>query len=256
MKGFPSRERRRKLDYLYDGTFDGFLTCVYRHYYTEKAEGIYVSDVYQENILRKSQYCETNMMLADKVYIAIEKAFSAYDVRRIYRVFLSSVKDREMIILNYLRLGFSAKKDISGFHGNPVVSAFSNADSKVAREIDKMLGLLRFEYLRTGAAYAPCEPEHDIIELIAEHFSDRFRGESFIIHDKGRNKAVVSLKGRWAVCEFDDFRREQLAEDEMMYQNLWKKYFDSIAIEQRRNERCQKNMMPVKYWKNLTEMKF
>ena len=58
------------------------------------------------------------------------------------------------------------------------------------------------------------------------------------------------------MCEFDDFRREQLAEDEMMYQNLWKKYFDSIAIEQRRNERCQKNMMPVKYWKNLTEMKF
>lgn len=244
------------MDYLYDGTFDGFLTCVYRHYYTEKAEGIYVYDEYQGNILRKSQYCETDLMLADKVFTAIEKHFSAYDVRRIYRVFHSSVQEREMIILNYLRMGFSAKRDISGFHGNPVVNAFQSVDSKVAREIDKMLGLLRFEYLKTGAAYAPCEPEHDMIELVADHFSDRFRGESFIIHDRRRNKAVVSLKGRWTVCEFDDFSREQLAEDEIMYQKLWRKYFDSIAIEQRRNERCQKNMMPAKYWKNLTEMKF
>ena len=27
-------------DYLYDGTFEGFLTCVYHHYYTEPAAGI------------------------------------------------------------------------------------------------------------------------------------------------------------------------------------------------------------------------
>ena len=27
-------------DYLYDGTFEGILTCIYHHYYTDKATGI------------------------------------------------------------------------------------------------------------------------------------------------------------------------------------------------------------------------
>ena len=26
--------------YLYDGSFDGFLCCVYAHYYQERADGI------------------------------------------------------------------------------------------------------------------------------------------------------------------------------------------------------------------------
>ena len=34
-------------DYLYDGTFEGFLTCVYHHYYTEPAAGICLKEEYQ-----------------------------------------------------------------------------------------------------------------------------------------------------------------------------------------------------------------
>lgn len=213
-------------------------------------------DRYQESLVTESYDTETDELKADKVYGAIERGFSGYDVKRIYRVFLSSVDSKEMIILNYLRLGFSKKTDVSRLHGHPYVSAFQGADGLVCREVDKLTGLLRFEYLKSGAAYAPCEPDHDIIGILADHFSDRFRNEAFIIHDKRRNKAAVSMNGRWGICEFDSFTREELAEDEIKYQQLWRRYFDAIAIQERRNEKCQKNMMPVKYWKNLTEMRF
>jgi probable DNA metabolism protein len=42
---------------------------------------------------------------------------------------------------------------------------------------------------------------------------------------------------------------------EKEYQDLWKKYFETIAIKERTNPRCQKNFMPVRYWKNLTELR-
>lgn len=38
-------------DYLYDGTFEGFLTCVYHHYYTEQAAGICLKEEYQPSLL-------------------------------------------------------------------------------------------------------------------------------------------------------------------------------------------------------------
>ena len=38
-------------DYLYDGTFEGFLTCVYHHYYTEPAAGICLKEEYQSSLL-------------------------------------------------------------------------------------------------------------------------------------------------------------------------------------------------------------
>ena len=43
--------------------------------------------------------------------------------------------------------------------------------------------------------------------------------------------------------------------DERQYQKLWKQYFETIAIRERTNPRCQKTLMPVRYWKHLTEMK-
>ncbi len=61
------------IDYLYDGTFEGILTCVYHHYYTEKASGIYRSDTYQSTLLGGCMEVETDPVKATTVYEAIEK---------------------------------------------------------------------------------------------------------------------------------------------------------------------------------------
>ena len=56
------------IDYLYDGTFEGILTCVYHHYYTEKASGIYRSDTYQSTLLGGCMEVETDPVKATTVY--------------------------------------------------------------------------------------------------------------------------------------------------------------------------------------------
>ena len=46
---------------------------------------------------------------------------------------------------------------------------------------------------------------------------------------------------------------DRMDKDEKLYQALWKTYFKAIAIKERRNPRKQRQDMPVRYWKYLTE---
>ena len=43
-------------------------------------------------------------------------------------------------------------------------------------------------------------------------------------------------------------------QEELDWQKLWKRFFDAVTIEQRRNERCQMTHAPKRYWKDMSEM--
>ena len=46
----------------------------------------------------------------------------------------------------------------------------------------------------------------------------------------------------------------ELSNDELFCENLWKEFFNTIGIKERKNLKCQMNFMPKKYWKNIIEM--
>lgn len=242
------------MDYLYDGTFEGFLTCVYHHYYSGRATGIYREDVYQPNFLAEPRRVDSEEALAARVSRAIAGRISGRDLERTYKVFLSSAADKENRLLAYLVLGFRTGPDISRLHGNPVVFDVQQIEHKVNHEIHRFLGLIRFVSLGNGVLYSTFEPDHDILEFLGPHFSDRFREDPFILHDLSRDKALVSAGGQWYICPFGPERIPAPEEGEAGIQKLWREYFHAIAIKERTNPRCQKAFMPVRYWKHLTEM--
>jgi probable DNA metabolism protein len=45
-----------------------------------------------------------------------------------------------------------------------------------------------------------------------------------------------------------------MAEDEKLFQSLWKSYFEAMAIKERVNLRLQRQHMPRRFWNLLTEM--
>lgn len=241
------------IDYLYDGSFEGILTCIYEHYYSEKAAGIFCRDEYQASMLQPCRMVATDEKKADMVYEAISRKISGYDLKRLYKVYRSDVPDRETDILNYVRLGFARGSAVSMLHGDPVVFRIQSAEHKVNREIDRLNGLIRFTVLGGRVLYSAVEPDSDMIEFLAPHFCDRYKNEPFIIHDAGRNKALVHGNGIWYICEFTSGDIPQPDEEEKIYRRLWKNYFDTIAIKQRINPRCQSNFMPLRYRKHLTE---
>lgn len=251
------------VDYLYDGTFEGFLTCIYDHYYEEKASGIYQKENYQANLLSGCRIVETKEKKASTVYEAIEEKISGEDMRRIYRAFLSSDPQKENKLLLYIRLGFKKGSAVSLLHSNPIVFDVQQCEKKVSFEMHRMKGLARFSALKHGAVesmgreilYCCIQPDHDILEIIADHFSDRLKNDPFIIHDKTRSKAVFAQGGNWYISNFSEKDLPMLGETEQEYRILWKKYFETIAIQERINPSCQKRFMPVRYWKNLTELR-
>ena len=141
-------------DYIYDGTFEGLLNCIYHHYYTDHANSICTEDCYQANMLCDFMRVETDEQKAQKVYDAIAGKISDYDLRSVYKAFLSSVPDKEMVILRYVVLGFSKGRSVSSLHGNSIVNDFQSILKKVGAETERMLQFVRFSVMEGGVLYA------------------------------------------------------------------------------------------------------
>jgi len=242
------------VNYLYDGSFEGLLTCIYEAYYrSEKPDRIYSSEYVQQNLLDENIQISTDPDKASKVYDSIARKISYQCLENIYHAYLSELSGIETNILNYVRLGFKKGKDVDLYLSDDRVLAVHTAAKKVTRECHLMVGLLRFKKLDNNIYYAQYKPDHNITTLISGHFVDRFSDQSWVIHDVKRNYAAVFDK---KVCIFTDVSEEAIpitygiGDD---YEKLWKDYFNNICIKERINPKLQKQYMPARYWKFLIE---
>ena len=105
--------------------------------------------------------------------------------------------------------------------------------------------------------FSEIEPENRILAVLGDHFADRFPMMNFAIYDRTHRECLVHPAGkRWAVLEDMELDEDLIcrySRQEQEFSRLWKGFVKSIAIEERRNPRCQMNFMPKKYWKHMTE---
>ncbi|MDR1069659.1 MAG: TIGR03915 family putative DNA repair protein [Gracilibacteraceae bacterium] len=240
------------IDYLYDETFDGLLTCVFAHYYEEKAAGVYPERLYQPSLLHGARAVVTQPERADRVYEALVRKTHRLTPRKIYYAFLSATPRKENIILNYVILAFRRGPRLTACRSLPEVLALETASDRVDTELGRFLGFVRFQDMGKFL-YAAIKPDHNILPLLADHFSDRLAGENFMIHDTGRDMALA-WNGQEAVLT--PFRCAEplcAGADERRFQTLWQEYFEHITIGERRNPRLQAQFTPRRYRSRLTE---
>jgi len=81
--------------------------------------------------------------------------------------------------------------------------------------------------------------------------------ENFIIYDENRRTAIIHRSGYpWVYTNADDFNIDSFSEgtkEEIEFSKLWKTFFDTIAIEERKNPRLQRNNIPLRYRGNMLE---
>lgn len=240
------------MDYLYDGSFDGFLSCVYHNYKTKKASGIYERNLYQYSIMNDYMIIDTDFNFADIVYNAIETKISKEAMNMIFYAFLSCEKDKDNIILKFIDFGFKKGKIAIDMYTNDCVLPIREIYTRVSREEHGFLGLLRFSDIG-GILYAKYCPDNNITVLITEHFADRYKYERFVIHDEKRNIASVYADEKWEIIDASKVNMISLSDNELMLHKLWKEYFTTLAIEGRKNPKLQNQKVPKKYRKNITE---
>lgn len=243
------------ITYIYDGSFDGLLSCIYKAFYSEEKPEIIVSELeLVENFLMEKEYIKADTEKSGRVYRAIEEKIGKNSLRRVFFTYLSNIEGREMIILRYLQLGFKMGKDVDLNLADRDVLGVDKIYSRVSKERHRLTGLLRFKRIREGILYAKVEPDHDVIGLLAPHFEKRLKNENFIIHDTKRSIAVFYNKEEWIIKGIESRDSFLVKEkEEGIYEDLWRVYFDSISIKRKANPKLQRNNMPRRYWKNLTE---
>ncbi len=164
----------------------------------------------------------------------------------------SGVPTRADTIYNYIKLLLEKGRPVREAYGYAVVMDMETLKRKVTHELDKIKGLLRFMECEDGTLYAPYTPDCDITELLMPHFLSRLPGKKFIIHDLRRHMAGISNGEDYILVPAGE-ATITLADCEVQYEALWKKYYNAVNIEARRNDRQMKGYMPVRYWKFLPE---
>lgn len=241
-------------NYIYDGSFEGFLSSIHIAFYNrENPQDIVAKASGEGNFLIENVYIETDSDKSKKVYQAIEEKISKETLRRVYYCYLSELPKSGILILKYLRQGFKIGPDINLNLTNDIVREVENISKRVSRERHRFLGIIRFKEIQEGIFYSSIEPDHNIVSLLAPHFSKRMSKENWIIHDVKRGIGVFYNKKDWVVKDLKINDPLILKEQEEDYQDLWKTYFNAIAIENKINPQLQKSNMPMRYWKHLIE---
>ncbi len=242
--------------YIYDGTWDCFLTAIHYYYYDKQdVSNIESGLCYIPNLIDEYRTITSDVVKAKTVEEAIVHKISAESLENLQRCFFSEIEGREMWILKYIRLGFKIGMRIDSMLGDKTVLDVLIPARKVGMECHRMLGLLRFELLEGGIYYAKIQPDHNIISFISPHFKNRFADQNWIIHDTKRKIASLYNTKKMLLSYMDLSNIPELHSDELKFQALWKNYYKHIAIKNKINPKLQKNFMPKRYWKNLTEKK-
>ncbi len=263
MVGYRSiQANKQMLEYHYDGTFMGLLSAIFDAFNRKEYPDVILRPDGQRLLFATTHTVETNDSQAQRVLNGIERIGGKPTCEQLFHAFLSMSPDMEILLLDYTRELFFRKRPIMADLGNKTVLQVHKLDRKVLREAHRSVMFIRFERAADGMYFAPFAPKYDVLPLVIGHFKHRFTDQHWIIYDTSRDYGFF----------FDGKRVEQISidnpsfskdsgklkegleyENEDQYQELWREYFRSIAIAERKNPTLQRNFMPKRFWKYLTE---
>ena len=110
-----------------------------------------------------------------------------------------------------------------------------------------------FKKFGNNLYYASIHPDNNIIEPLGHHFINRLVSQNFIINDKNRDVCLIYNGKEYQIIDSTNLKIPNISANEQKYQELWRLFFKTIAISERKNPKCQMQFMPKKYWKDLIE---
>jgi probable DNA metabolism protein len=243
---------RTDLVYMYDGSFEGLLCCVFESYEKKEIPINILPLESQLGLFDSPKRIETNAQKALRVYESIPVKVSLEAQELVKLSFLTCATEKELLIFRFLRLGYKVGGSVMGMLAEDTVNSLQKAVQHLTFESNRFKGFIRFS-IYNNVLVALIEPKNFVLPLLAAHFSNRFSNETFMIYDQTHKVALVHQAGRVEIVEIDDLELPELEEKEAEYRRLWQQFYNTIGIENRYNPKCRRNFMPQRFWKNLTE---
>lgn len=244
---------RSNLVYRYDGTFPGFLCCVAECFRDGKLpQEIQRFDEPQETLF-SVKAIDTTESLARRVESSIPRKVSPEVHRMLQNAFLTCMEEKELRMIWFLLLGYKYGTKVTKLTANEDVYAINKALLYLKNEAHFHVEFLRFSDFGEFLA-AEITPNNNVLPMIAGHFCDRFSGENLMIYDKTHKLGFYYRReGKRDFFPAEDIQLPPPDEEEEKYRALWKRFYRTIAVEGRVNPKLRRNMMPMRYWPNMTE---
>ena len=251
------------ITFLYDRTLDGILTAVFDAYSRKTFPDALLSEGGQLPLFREGTYTViTDETKAQRVWKALQKKLTPSALSCLTVSYLSELPELDMPLFRYICKAVEAPQSIETNFADEDVLMVTSTYRKVTYERLRILQFVRFQKASDGTYFALMEPQYNVIPLAITHFKDRFADQPFLLYDKRRDYGYYYDKNELTRVSFADklphfltgkLNERLIAEDEKLFQELWRTYFKAICIKERMNPRKQKKDMPVRYWKYLTE---
>lgn len=240
-------------EYFYDGTYKNLITLIVKLLRLKKEPS---------NIINEKQYIPN--LLDEPITLKLNYEKEKYLINKIsrkvllvcYYVFLSEHNNKEILIYDFIKKSLIYKNSIFYRTNISSVNEIVKLQKRVSMESHHMKGFLRFKKMKNNFYYAKINPTNNVIYLITNHFKERLKNEYFIIKDTNRNIYALYDKNKITYLTEKEILHLNLDldDEEENIERLWKTFFKTIAIKERKNLKCQMNHMPKKYWENIIEM--
>ncbi|MBQ6653683.1 MAG: TIGR03915 family putative DNA repair protein [Prevotella sp.] len=251
--------------YVFDGTIDGLLTAVFDAFALhEEPEQLLKAGDALPLFCDRTYHVNTDDEKARRVWTGLEKRLSHEAMKLIYVSWLSELPELSTPLFRYVCKVFRQGDVSRNFADNDVLTV-TNIARRVLHEQLRMKQFIRFQKAKDGTYLAVVSPDHNVLPLITDHFSDRFNDQSWLIYDARRHygfnydgQTVIRITFEDEAAVPFDLRNgkldaDVLSSDDQLLQDLWRTYFKAICIRERMNPRKQLQDMPRRYWKYMTE---
>ena len=251
--------------YTFDGTMDGLLTAVFDAFALhEQPEQLLKAGDALPLFCDHTYHVTSDDEKAQRVWTGLEKHLPREAMKLIYVSWLSELPELPTPLFQYICKVFR-QGDISKHFADPDVLTVTNIARRVLHEQLRMKQFIRFQKAKDSTFLAVVSPDHNVLPLVTDHFSDRFNDQPWLIYDARRHYGF-NYDGHLVIrITFEDeavvpfnlangkLNDEVLSSDDQLLQNLWRTYFKAICIKERMNPRKQLSDMPHRYWKYMTE---
>lgn len=246
--------------YYCEHEWEAMLTCIYEANASHKGQQnirLCFGPIEQYNLFDEFIEVQADSEKAQKVVDAVNIRISQYFYSRIAYLAMAQEEDVLDLIYRLLLLGFNYGESVLEMMQYDVVTRANAVYKRYSSEVHHFREFIRFCQAPGDTYIALIEPKSHVVVPLGECFKDRMPSENFMIADTVHSEAIVHMADRECFLKIltnEELQRIiEIEKHADKYTDLWKIFFDSIAIKERKNEKCQNNLFPKWMRQHATE---
>ncbi len=248
-----------------EDSLDGVFTGIYEAYRFKKDNAVESHDLIHLAVKEPSAQrlftdyinIETSPEKAAKVSRTLKKSLGETTYHNLCLAASATFEEKADAVYHTVVLGLKEHDAnvLDRLYDSYVQSAFK-CYRAAGNEANHFIEFTRFSELDNGILYAKISAKHHVLPFVMYHFADRLPANNFVIYDEAAQTFGLhpSFKA-WYLAQGMNFDENSInySDTEKEYQELFKRFCSSIAIEERKNLSLQQSLLPLRFRPNMTE---